>query len=561
MDQSPPDPRQRLYLILFHCSWIGILLAAAYQRLMLPLTPLADNDIWGFLNPGLQSLTGHGFQHTDNRNSLYPRLICVLLEIFQDFRAITLVQRLLGLATGGLMLASWCAARRCFVRPSLPPWFFDLAGLLTMSIYLFATEPVQFEYFIRPDVVCPFFAALALYLIVRFLVARKVERNSRTTAVLGASVIFVALFIPNLKPSFWLTSVFITIPVWLAAFDRKEALRRRLLMTGVPLIAAALLLWLPEKILADRDIFSDRFLPESLFSIHGMIIREQLADDAAHPDPSVPYSQAQLRSVLAFLDAGIAASLEKSPHHMETLGYDADFLLYHQPFFDQVTHIPGFTWRSVIPFFRYYYLRAWQKRPLEMLQKAGKQLALFYNLSCPAYCDKRFEMARYYTRSLDVLSDPVIQKTLRQFPPAMRWMENQQQVADNPPLIDMNKTLRRTINAFGNCYFPTLLVFLALLPWVLWSAGRRARFGLISAVLIIGYCFNFGNNLGIAVLHTLEVSRYTYVQFATTVWTETLTFIFLVEFLLQFRRGVPGAVAIPIFKSDSHSPLTSEKPA
>jgi hypothetical protein len=559
MDQSQPDPRQRLYLLLFHGSWIVILLAAAYQRFALPLAPLADNDIWGFLNPSLQALTGHQFLHTDNRNSLYPRLVWVLLRIFKDFRAITLAQRLLGLATGGLILASWCAARRCFVRPGLPRWFFDLAGLLTMSIYLFATEPVQFEYFVRPDVVCPFFATLALYLTVLFLVARNVDRNSRNTAILGACVIFVALFIPNLKPSFWLTSVFITIPVWLAAFDRQEKLARRLLMTGVPLIAAALLLWLPEKILADRDTFSDRFLPESLFSIHGMIIREQIADDAAHPDPSVPYSQAELSAVLALLDAGIAESLQKSPHHMESLGYDADFLLYHQPFFLQITRVPGLNWQTSVVFCQYYYWRTWRKRPLAMLQKVVRQLGLFYNLSCPAYCDKRFEMARYCLRSLEILGDPAIQKTLRQYPPAVRWLDNQQQVAERPPLIDMNKTLRRTINAFGNGYFPALLVFLALLPWVLGSKSERARFGLISVVLIIGYCFNFGNNLGIAILHTLEVSRYTYVQFATTIWTEMLTVVFLLEFLLHFRRAAPDLITIPISEIDSS--LTMERPA
>jgi hypothetical protein len=46
MDQTPPDSRQRLYRILFHSSWIIILLAAAHERFVLPLTPVADNDTW-----------------------------------------------------------------------------------------------------------------------------------------------------------------------------------------------------------------------------------------------------------------------------------------------------------------------------------------------------------------------------------------------------------------------------------------------------------------------------------------------------------------------------------
>lgn len=547
MIRFSPDSRRRLYRILFHCAWIGIVLRAAYLRFSLPQTPLADNDIWGFLNPSLQSLIGNGFTHTDNRNSLYPRLICILLAIFQDFRVIAVLQHILGLATGTLLLASWQAARRFFSKPKLPEWLFDLGGLLTMAMYLFATEPVQFEHFIRPDVVCPFFAALALFLEVRFLAARFADRDSRKAAVLGAFLIFLALLIPNLKPSFWLTSVLITVPVWMGAFDRTQALRPRLLMAGLPVIAAALLLWLPERALAAHDLFSDRFLPQSLFTIHGLIIREQIASDAARLDPAVPYTQEQLRAVLALLDAGIATSLEKSPHHLESLGYDADYLLYHQPFFTQLTRVPGLSWRRIIPFCSYYYQRAWLNRPGEMLRKVGKQLGLFYNLSCPAYCDKKFEMGRFYQRSLEILSDPKLQQTLQQYPPAVRWLETQARIAEKPPLIDMRKFLRRTLNAMGNCYLPAMIIYLAALPLILSSAQRRARFGLISSVLALGYCFNFGNNLGIAILHTLEVSRYTYIQFATTVWTEMLTFVFFIEIALsavRFRRA-PGIANAP----------------
>ncbi len=338
---------------------------------------------------------------------------------------------------------------------------------------------------------------------------------------------------PNLKPSFWLTSVFTTIPIWLALFDRKEPLLRRLLMVGVPIAAAVLFMWLPERHFAASDGSSERFLPESLFSIHALMIREQIADDVAHPDPSVPYSHEKLQSVLTALDAGIAASKAESPHHLQSLGYDADYLLYHQPFFNDFALGEGFKWDVILGFYKYYYRRTWLKRPLTMLHKVTTQLGLFYNLECPAYCDKRFELQRSYNRSLFVLSDPTIQRNLKRWPPAVQWQEKQAVLANSAPMIDMNKALRRTVNALGNAYFPALLLFLFCLPFQLFNRERRASLGLFCALLAIGYGFNLGNNLGISILHTLEVSRYTYVQFATTVWTEMLTFVFLLEVLMS----------------------------
>ena len=517
---------------LFHACWVIIVLAAAWQRFSLPLQPAAHADVWGFLNPGLQSLLGHGFQHTHNRNFLYPGLIYGLLAVFRDFRAITVLQHLLSLGTGILLLAAWCQARRCLLLPRVPQWVFDLAGLFTMAVYLFASEPRHFAYLIRPDVICPFFTALALYSMVRFLIARNRHSRPGRAFLWGAISVFLAILIPSLKPSFWLTAVLVNIPIWLALFDAKETLGRRLLMVGVPLGAATLLMLLPERHLEASDHESETFLPESLFSIHALIIRNQIADDAAHPDPSVPYSQVKLRSILAALDAGIAESREKSPLHFPSLGYDADYLLYKSSFFTDAARAEAGQRDYVLGFYKYYYRRAWRKRPLEMLRKVGKQLGVFYNFTCPAFCAKGFDLRRSYERSRLALDDPEIQKTLNAWPPAGRWRKDQAVLAGAAPMIDMNEPLRLTIKLLSHAYLPALLAFLAILPWILSKSEMRTKFGLLCALLAIGYGFNFGNNLGIAILHTLDVARYSYVQFGTTLWTEMLTFVFLIELLL-----------------------------
>jgi hypothetical protein len=574
MDPSPAISRQRLYSAIFHGVWIVLAFVALWQRLSLPLEPQADPDTWGFLNPELQSLLGHGFQHTQGRNFLYPSFIGALLDIFKDFRAITVAHRLLGVGTGVLLLGSWVQVRRCFSNPRIPQWVFDLAGLLTMAIYLFAPEPQQFEYFIRPDVVCPFFASLALYSVVRFLGGKNAKPDSRRPLVFGALAIFLALVIPALKPSYWLTSVIVTIPIWFGVFDRRETLVRRLLLVAIPSAAAILLVWMPERHFAATDLWSKTWLPQSLFSIHAVIIREQMAEDVAHPDPVVPYSHEKLASTLALLDRGIAEAKEKSPRHFDSLGYDPDYLLYHQSFFRDVAEAESRNWDVIVRFYKFYYLRAWRKRPGPMLHKVATQLGLFYNFdSCPAYCDKKFHLQGTYDCSLSALSDRSLQKTLKQWPPAVRWLDHQAALAKseavdwrnkpctNKTLLRMNKMLRFVIDWLGCSYLPAHLAFLLALPWVIFHKRRRADFGLAAAALAVGYAFNLGNNLGIAIMHTLQEPRYNHIQFCTTLWTEMLTIVFLIELALDVILARRGKFEAPARNEHSDPPLVLEKSA
>ena len=528
---STPKNRPRLHAAAFHAAWIFLLLCAAWGRFSLPLTPAIDKDFGGYLHPALGALTGHGFEHAEGRAILYPGLVYALLAVFRDFRAITILQHTLGLATGLLLLATWCAAW-CALRPARTPrWLYDLAGLAMFAVFLFTPQPVQFEFLIRPDVICPFFAALSFFLLVRFLLAWRVEKNSRAMFGFAVAAVFVSFVLPSLKPSYWLSSLFTTIPVWCALFDRREKIARRLLMAALPLATVWLLLLLPERLSSRGDTGSATFLPESLFSIHALIIREQLAADVATPDPAVPYPPEKLRATLALLDAGIASVQFNSPGHMVSLGYDADWLLYRDPFFTKMAEADHWVLEPRLGFYRYYYRRTWQKMPGPMLRKVGIQLGLFYNLACPAYCNHGWDMRKYYVRADELLHGPDEQAAIDAWPPAQTYRATVAQLKDHATEIPVRKILRHTIDRLGNCYLPGLLAYLAALPWICWRAERRARFGVFAAILATGYAFNFGNNLGIAILHTLEVSRYTYIQFATTVLTEMLTGIFLIEVL------------------------------
>lgn len=510
--------------------------------------PIPDRDFHGYLYPALLALTGHPFQHIGGRAFLYPWLIYQLLAATQDFRSIAIVQHGLGLLAGLLLWGIWGLARRALRETSIPRWSFDLLGFGMLFFYLFEAQPIQFELLIRPDAVCPFFACLSFFLLTAFLVAWRLDGSSERTAIYGGLALFVALVLPSLKPSYWLSSVFTSVPVFCAIFDRRGKRWSRLLMIAGPVVAAYLLLFLPEKRFSSADSRSDSFLPESVFTIHGMIIREQLAEDVAHPDPSSPYTTEELRNILAWMDSGIAEAHRTNPRQMETLGYDADWLLYHDPFFQRILEMKGWGREKELEFCRYYYRRAWQRKPVPMLGKIAVQLGQFYNLNCPAYCDHGYHLEKYYRDADELLRLSKDRALNEACPPTLVLRDSMSVLKSQETPVSMPKSLRPVANWLGNLYFPLLIAWFASLPVVLWSADFRRKFGLAAAIVGVGYAFNFGNNLGIAILHTLQISRYTYIQFATTLITEALTIAFLAEALAVVGQKVRGKVRT---KSDS----------
>src|SRR5215468_10703979 len=106
------------------CYWSGLVLLfalAAWERFRLPLDPIADPDTWGYLSPALRKLTGCEFGHTNGRNFIYPGFVYLVLRAFGDFRAITLIQHVLGLLAGGVLLLSWRRVRVFAASPLVNP--------------------------------------------------------------------------------------------------------------------------------------------------------------------------------------------------------------------------------------------------------------------------------------------------------------------------------------------------------------------------------------------------------------------------------------------------------
>ena len=127
-----------------------LICAAGYFRLRLPQAPLLDPDIGGYLEPALLALSGHGFQHIEGRGFVYPGFVYLILALFRDFRAITIVQHISGLAAGGVLLACWNRCLSLIPRPITPKPVYRILGLLIAALFLFNTSVVRLEPLIRP---------------------------------------------------------------------------------------------------------------------------------------------------------------------------------------------------------------------------------------------------------------------------------------------------------------------------------------------------------------------------------------------------------------------------
>jgi hypothetical protein len=370
---------------------------------------------------------------------------------------------------------------------------------------------------------------------IRFLLARQVEKNAPQAAWFGAASLLIAFLLPLFKPSFTLTSVLTTLPIWWLLFDRREKWGRKLAMIGGPIFVALILLWIPEYQYAEANPRSRIFLPASLFTIHARQIRAQIAGDLAADPAGLPYPHQQLQAILTLLDAEMEVSQQVVRRNFASLGFDPDYLLYEDSFCRKLQDIlPSREARA--NFYRFYFRRTWQEQPGAMLHKVVAQLGLFYNFDCPVYLEKTTHFDRNYNESYAFLSEPNRAVTMVRVPLAMDYLNALPALAQIHAAAVQPNVLKVLMPLLGGSYLPIFLLSGVVMVWLLVTPGLRAACGGFSAVVAIGYAYNLGNNLAIACFHTLGVGRYSHVQFGTTLLTQGLALCLFIEIALWWRR-------------------------
>lgn len=524
--------------LFVYVYWVAVALIfgwAIWLRFSLPPTPIADPDTWGYLSPAMGKLIGTGWVH-HLRNYLYPGFLFVLLRVFHDFRAITVAQHLLGVAAGGLFLVVWRRTRDFATRLRTAREVHAAIGLGAVAIYLFALDPMRFETSIRPEGITPFIVMLNIWLVVEFAWRCWARRTDRMPLALGWAAVGSAVILCLARPSVALAATGALAPVAAALFRPFPLTSKLALVVGSLAVAGVLLL--PERFLARGDDDAATFLPTELFMIHAAIIRDQMAADVAN-GASLPYSTDWLRQTERRLAAEITKSAAEQPY--PTLGLQPDYLMFGQNSFHTVMR-REFQGRSeeMCAFYRFYYWRTWREQPKRMLAQIARQFGVFYASPCPAYhLTKTWRIARDYALSREAMASARFAVIWANCPPLVPLVSETEHLARSPFVLRGPSPIQKWEKFLAFAYLPCLAVATTLATSVFVCGPLRRRFGLLAALVVFFYWYNFGTCFEIALVHSLDNHRYDRMQLIFTILPQAATFLLAIEIgtvLLTARR-------------------------
>ncbi len=519
---------------------------AAWQRFTLPLDPIADPDTWGYLSPALRKLTGVEFGHTQGRNFLYPGFLYLVLRCFGDFRAIAIVQHLLGMAAGGVFLLTWRRLRAFVPKSLVNPSLHDALGLAGAAIYLLASETTRIEMQLRPEGVCAFLISINLYFAVRFIACAFLEYQRTGAALCGSATVLTSLLLASARPSFWFAALVVMVPV-AAFFLRENWWRQKIALGLATALTAALVLW-PERILSRKDRESQFFLPTMLFVIHADLIRDQMAADLKE-NASLPYSRDWLERVYVALDSEIAKSQMNYPGHYPSLKFDPEYLWFNpRSIAMQLEREFGGNVSALCAFYRFYYWRTWQRRPFRALQKVARQFSICYFPKCPAYTPmKIWPLMDVYERAIERLDSGRYRTFAASFLAFADFMQRTKSLAQNAPATKQPGLLREVLSDLAASYLPLVLLTLILSAIIFWRQPRWRHLRWLAALVLFGCAYNAASCLEVAAVNSLEVYRYITVQMYSTLLTQLLALWLIIEFALEItsrwrrtaRDGLP----------------------
>jgi hypothetical protein len=534
-DEVSPERRARWLWKLGYLTVAGIFVWMGLERrFALPLVPLLDFDSANYLWPGLLALNGEGFVHNAGLNFIYPGLLFALLRGFGDFRAIVIVQHLLGVAAGLFFLLAWNRLAAFDGASALRRPVHAAIGLVGIGIYLLSPIPIMFELHIRPEAVCMFVQMAWFWLLVEFVFHRRAPANHGKLAGYGIATVASALLLCSLKPSYTLTAL-LTFALVVTLIFRTRLPRKSLSIFFAGMIAAALLFFVPERFLGRNDRLSTMFLPQTLFAVHANIIQSQMADDLAK-GIAVPFARPWLDAASADLAAEIARLNVPSPRQFSLLGFDPDHLMNGE-------HSIFARWQEQLGsdnelkrFLTYYYWRTVRERPLSFATKIGRQMAVFYAWDCPAFLSYRriLLVAWHYEHSLAMITAADNWAQLSKTVAGVRLRADTEALLSHEVVFNSGKRLFFMHTVLARAYLPLLLVSAGLATWALLMRKRAAPSDWSPLLVIIFFLPNFGNVLGISTIHSMEVLRYSTVQFAAALFAELWAFRYLLGFALGY---------------------------
>jgi len=525
--------RACLWKVIYLVVGAFLFCAAFERRFALPLVPILDADSPNYLWPALLKLNGQGFIHNAGLNFIYPGTLFLLLRGFSDFRAIVIVQHLLGIAAGAFFLLSWNRLHHLDIASCLAKPVHQAIGLFGATIYLLSPTPILFEKQIRPEAVCMFAQMLSFWLMFQFLFYRRAAANQRKTALYGVAGVGSALLLCSLKPSFTLTALLMIGVVFVLVVRTEWGWKRRsFFFAGA--VLTALVFFVPEHLLARRDRLSKMFLPQTLFSVHAEIIRGQMGEDLTRGLPA-PFPRPWLQTAYEELGTEIDRGRVQPPAQFSLLGFNPDYLMNGEnAIFTRWLQELGDD-DEFARFLNYYYWRALQHRPASFAIKISRQMSVFYAWQCPALLEYRRIplVAWHYLHSLDVIKDSENWEQLRRIPAGVRLLAQTEELSARETFFNSGKRLFFYHTLLARGYLPILFVSTGLALWVILIRKLSSPRQWPSLLVLFLFLSNLGNVLAISAVHSMEVQRYSTVQFAAALFAELWALRYLFDFALR----------------------------
>ncbi len=531
---------------LYWTALLAVFSFATWQRFSLPLYPIADPDTWGYLSPALRKLAGAEFGHT-GRNFIYPGFLLIILRAFGDVRAITVAQHFLGLLAGGMLLLTWRRACVFLPNPRIGVAAHSVLGLVAAALFLFAGDQIHSELKIRPEGVSAFLISVNLWLAIQVVASGLIEKRAIAATAYGSALIFSSVLLASVKPIFVFVAVLGVLPL-LVFFRHGGRAWEKVALVGAAIITVALLV-MPERLLSRDDEHSRTFLPTMLFAMHANLIRDQMADDLQR-GAAIPYPREWLQRVQSALSSEIAKSAAASGQYHVSLGFSPDYLQCDPTSIAaQLGNEFAGNTTALCAFYRFYYWRIWQHRPLLVLRKIGHQLSIFYAPMCPAYnWAQVLPLTDEHERSVTSLDIPLYRKIVRSYPAEVDVLNRIGNLPRSQGVIKQGTYICKPLGLLAATYLPMLIISVGFSVFVLLRKTHRGRLGWLAALVLFMYSYNFAICLEAAVVNLLEYHRLIVVQMYATTLAQFFALWFILEFAIKMRgnRETIGNPAVDV---------------
>ena len=497
---------------LVWCLLFAIFILATWFRSKCPGIPISDPDTWGYLNPALRDLAGHGLQQTHGRGIAYPLFIKWILETTGSFFAIPTIQHILGVFSGVVWWAIW----REWLKWLPAGWRNALAiqfvGLLFLALYLWNSNAIVSEEMIRPEGIFPLLSLVQTFLCIVYARLRWKENSTIGSSLAGGLAILVGVICISAKPSWGFAGA---VPIGLTLLGVITPFRLTCLPLQVLPLAfgiAMIFVWLslvPKWTGWIKDNSSRTFLPSTLVTIHAPIVSRYLNAEMQKGKLS--------ETEIAFLqnwDRRLEESKNLPKTSYSILDHDPDYLMYHS---DALASIPNVnSAEEKRSFLMQLYIKSALNYPHLIFVKVVKQLpAAFGDLSKTLYrrswnLNNKFDRS---IKSMDFYKLPEVETTLQ-----TSYQKVRSKTLDYIALGKRDLNFGPSTNKFlfrgaGPVFLSLMmLAWPAALAFSLLAKSHHKNSDLQHALKIFGIFWTtcVGTVLSVAMVHSFDIDRYLY---------------------------------------------------